>query len=219
MSLEKLEQLKNGTISLWDSDSQKSLPSALNPLLRTYYNENLGQPVKIYATLNSLAPYNHNDLQVDHFLEIQHVIRLILLHPNINTNEVCNVPIGDFLRLSRFLNHEYNLYSIPAAENNYKSRIGIELYVAKSSTFIEEEGDAEKRKFIQDYLRANLDENENHQLTTVENRIMTLLNAMKNATGDYRALCNIAGEVLLDFFLNGSQSLKDKIDAGAFQKH
>lgn len=43
-------------------------------------------------------------------------------------HDIPNIPVSQFLRLSEFLNHPYNLYRIPAHLNSYKRNIGIEEY-------------------------------------------------------------------------------------------
>ncbi|KAI9695570.1 MAG: hypothetical protein M1836_006410 [Candelina mexicana] len=208
-----LDQLQQGAIPVWDPEFGKKLSSALNPLLRTYFNRYIAEPIHFPIDTPGPNIIDHNDRHADHFLEIQHVIQAIISEPGGNPSDVCDRPVGEWLRLSRFLNHKYNLYSIPAAYNLFKSHIDFELY--RPGTGPVPPGQADQRAFMQAYLRAEVDGDD---LADVGGRIMVVLRAMQNATGMYRELCNVAGGILQIRLFEALPSLRERLEAGEFDQ-
>jgi hypothetical protein len=196
---QQLADLLHGTHDVWDRDfGDKTFASALNPLLRTYTNRD--NAANIHVPNGTPGNWNTNQAkEADHFLEIQHVIGVIMAQRNTTHAQLCQEPLGQWLKLSSFLAHPYNLYLIPKTCNTYKSHISFDLYKGNIQS-VEGDADQETRlAFIKGYLAAQIDGDE----TTVADRICALCGAMKNAQGThYTGLTRMAGECL-EIFLGG----------------
>ena len=201
------DELKAGAVPVYEQKFGMRLSSALNPILRTYFDPDVAKKVEFPLTTQGPNEINPGERQVDHFLEIQHVAQALLATPGYSGRALCDLPVGEWLKLSRFLNTEYNLYSIPAACNNYKSRINIFKYRLRGST----EGDDDA--FMRVYLDAKV--GVGPTAPTVGNQIQILLKAMQNATGEYCSLTNKAGKALETILYE--QDMNKLLKSGAFQ--
>lgn len=183
--------LQNNTGILWEAEGQKPLAAALNPLLRTYFNPRLGVAVDIYHHA-PLMNKVRSILQVDHFLEIQHVVRLINLHEQRTggREHTCDLSVGNFLRLSQFLNHEYTSIT------SQPRRTDTNLLSGSSCTY----------------------QGRDSHLNTVRTGIHELTAAMRDATGEYAELSKVAGRLLHDYFSPAVPTLRGIVNVGGYQR-
>jgi hypothetical protein len=211
-----LDELREGFLLL---DGTQTYVKVLSPLMRSYFDASQAHPITVSTTNTpSLATQTNQQHQVDHFIEIQHAIRIFMQYAPKGGpygQNLFDFPVGEFLRLSQFLNHEYNLYSIPSTLNNYKSRITVGFYTAAKPPHGEAAADSEKRVFMQNYMNATVVAHDGTH-TTVRNRVALLLVAMKDAEGDYTYLSKLVGKTLLDLLGNDNPGFQVLARAGAF---
>lgn len=142
----------------------------LNAILRTHFSP---------ADYNLLNPAAAPPVEIDHFFEVQHIADIIvpLLGPN-----WYDVPIGEFLDLSSFVNEHRNMFQITRADNQEKKnreRHPLDRYPV--DPFI--------RRYLDKRLRSGI---------TVRESVRPLAEAMRDRVSAHSRLTRHAGRVLCD---------------------
>ncbi|KAJ7879650.1 hypothetical protein B0H13DRAFT_2345992 [Mycena leptocephala] len=108
-------------IKLETGTQEFAFADVTNRLLRNIYP-------KDNDSAHSLDPPAKGTIEVDHFLEIQHVVVLFYEWCNKNGYSELDVPIGAYMVLSGWVNSPDNLFKIPSTRNQAKRLIPLEDY-------------------------------------------------------------------------------------------
>ncbi len=102
----------------------------------------------------SKAVWNE-ELQKDHFVEVQHVIRLLAMGTGpFAVMEYAQIPLVQYLHLSYYLNDRRNTWTIPASLNRRKGDVLLGIYTGGSWEAIAKSTDTSlaEADFLTDYL-------------------------------------------------------------------
>ncbi|KAF9523024.1 hypothetical protein CPB83DRAFT_899150 [Crepidotus variabilis] len=91
------------------------LRSHINSALRMFFDSELG---------NKLDGAQPQDVEVDHFIEVQYFVDAVLDELEHQNREWENVSMGEAIELSHWVNNPWNLYRISKVLNQEKKRYG-----------------------------------------------------------------------------------------------
>ena len=102
--------------------------------------------------------WNETKFEVDHAMELQHVVRMLALAGHLDDEKWTKTRLTCVLHLGFYLNDQRNLWLIPAAINQTKSRIPLSSWYQNKTGFADKpnatEIAKEQKLFLQEYLFA-----------------------------------------------------------------
>ncbi|KAF7368339.1 hypothetical protein MVEN_00155400 [Mycena venus] len=128
----KLDPIVTRSMSATDIDKKLetgtqefALADVTNRLLRNIYP-------KDNDTAHNMVPPATGNIEVDHFLEVQHAVALFYEWCSKNGCSDMDVPIGAYMVLSGWINSPDNLYKISSTANQEKKLIALKDYKTRA---------------------------------------------------------------------------------------